>query len=190
MRRGFTLIEILVVITVIGLLVGIAFVGAGKLMESGKANATKALVSSVGTLPTDLYAEVKQYPRYTGGYSATPAADRDSIEFLVAEVLGVKKTKDKLAGFGSESLERDASGDPEWIKDSWDRPLRYSNYNANGAGPDDDTYGNLAEGLPIQKRPYVASAGPDQEWGTFTASASGPVPDEAAKDNIYSFDVN
>lgn len=193
MRRGFSLIEILIVVALIGLLAGLAVVGAGRLREGAQAKTTKAIVSNVATLVTDIQAEVKTPPRFTGSYGSNPLTDYDSIRYLIDRATQVKATKDKLSGIPGEYLVRKADGTPDYVVDEWGTPLRFSRYERvstpmGGA----DVYGSNGDGMPQQNRPYVASAGPDQQWGSFTEpSGDGElVPDEAAKDNLYSFDVN
>lgn len=197
---GFTLIEILIVISIIVLLIGLLIGGAAMMRKQSQVEQSRVTVNAVAGVLTEYQARVDRVPQYTTGVSY-PAIENDptnpttfapSIEFFVVEMKKVAGAKTILQGIednfrGNLDGDVDVSGQPlDEIVDTWGNPLRYPPFDDNGtaANPDDDFYGDTTVGLPHQKRPYVASAGADGLWGTFTDD----VPDADAADNIYSFE--
>ncbi len=213
--RGFSLIELLVVISVIGLLAGIGFVAARAMMAQAKIEQANAVVSALAGVPTEILASTDQplrYMDYTGrnarAYPNDPVDPTvrdawDSINFLIE-----RGDKNPTAKAMLQSVNREFfkyGSDPEdvsehYIVDPWGQPLRFSAFSNNGTpgDPSDDFYGATNSnngtgdyrgdyGMPKRRTPYVASAGPDGLWGEF--DGDGLIPDADAADNIYSFEL-
>ena len=61
-RKGFTLIELIATIALLGIIVTISFVSIGKVIEQGKENDCKSLVSSIKSAATE-YVSDNRYNR-------------------------------------------------------------------------------------------------------------------------------
>jgi general secretion pathway protein G len=61
-QRGFTLIELIVVVTIIGLLAGIAVVGIGHAQQKARENILKADLANMRKAIDDFYADKQRYP--------------------------------------------------------------------------------------------------------------------------------
>lgn len=193
---GFTLVEILIVISIIGLLAGLVIGGAMQMRKGADDQKTKVLVNQVAGILSEYQAAVKKYPDNTDPvtdadpvvFDYTNADDAESVGFFLQEIRKLPAAQTAISGIAPDLVRKNTAGVVVAIVDSWGKPLRYSGFNAAGAGTDDDYWGNRDLGMPRKRQPYIASAGPDQLWGRFDPSASGEVPDAQAADNIYSFD--
>ena len=63
-RKGFTLVEMLVVMSIIGILATISVMGIQTAREKSKASKAKNDVSRIGLAVTMLYADTRKYPDY------------------------------------------------------------------------------------------------------------------------------
>ena len=61
-RQGFTLIEVMLVVVIIGLLAGIVSVSIPKNLEKGRKTKAKADIAGIGTAITTFYMETGKYP--------------------------------------------------------------------------------------------------------------------------------
>ncbi|MHB0969297.1 MAG: type II secretion system protein [Thermoanaerobaculia bacterium] len=61
-QRGFTLIELIVVVTIIGILAGIAVVGIGHAQRKAQENILKADLANMRKAIDDFYADKQRYP--------------------------------------------------------------------------------------------------------------------------------
>jgi prepilin-type N-terminal cleavage/methylation domain-containing protein len=65
-ERGFTLVELLIAITVVGVLTAVAIVGLGSVTKTGNSSACSTLVESSKAAAATYYANTGAYPRTTG----------------------------------------------------------------------------------------------------------------------------
>jgi prepilin-type N-terminal cleavage/methylation domain-containing protein len=75
--KGFTLIEMLTVIVIVGIVLGITIPAVTNLMKSGGLNAASREVSNTLGLARQLAITQRTYARVVFPYSATPVAQRD-----------------------------------------------------------------------------------------------------------------
>jgi general secretion pathway protein G len=68
--RGFTLIEVLMVIVIIGLLAGVAVVSYRSTRKGAEIKTTRALLEEVGTALEMFYTDVQRYPTEDQGLAA------------------------------------------------------------------------------------------------------------------------
>lgn len=67
--KGFTLVELLVVIAIIAALASLSFVGAGKVMKSGKKTQSMSLMRSLEKAVLDYHADYSKFPPNNVGSS-------------------------------------------------------------------------------------------------------------------------
>jgi len=140
-KRGVTLIEMMIVISIIALLVSIALVGAEVVDRHGKEQVTRGNFLLVEVALED-------YHEFGGSYPVT--ADPNPIvnsEYLYGELHGIADSRKILANLsGSLVQDKNNNGKPE-LYDGWGTVLDYS-YVAG------------------QTFPELISAGPDRTFGT------------------------
>lgn len=184
-RHAFSLIEILVVVSIIALLVGLLAVGFSAFRTQAHVRQTMGLLQRVHSIATEYQA--------TTGQVYDPADDGcgvvNSVECFVQEVWNLAQTEQmtrnlgdflRVCELGPGACDYTAVEDwrtlrvvnnefetPEVVVDPWNRPLRYFPRNV---GDERDP------GMPTHPRPYFASGGP-QGWSD-------------ADDNLYSFDLD
>ncbi|NCY22630.1 type II secretion system protein [bacterium] len=66
-KNGFTLVEILVVVSIIGLLLGLSFPAVTGAIQTGKKTEVAAVAESIKTAISAFYAEYSSYPTNTSG---------------------------------------------------------------------------------------------------------------------------
>ncbi|MFH1261927.1 MAG: type II secretion system major pseudopilin GspG [Pseudomonadota bacterium] len=120
--RGFTLVEIMAVVFIIGLLVGIVGVGVNSRIKKARIEAMKAQVASLEQAISMFHLECGFYP--------------DALESLVKPPAGGRTCK----GYPSDGFLRKS----EVPSDAWGKPFVYSqpgthnrdSYDLASAGPD------------------------------------------------------
>ena len=182
-RAGFTLIEILVVISIIALLIGLVAGGALIAQGSATVNRTQSLMRSLlgaqeefksqsglgidlnhdGISPVNWGAGpfAQNAPGFTG--SAGAGGLSSSERFVVGSFL-FEQSADALraAAQGRGTLvDNDGDGFLE-LHDPWDNEILYRNGN-DQTGSFDGINNNL---LPLNRSPFFISAGKDGEFGT------------------------
>lgn len=171
-RRGFSLIEILVVLSIIALLLGIGALVALKMTTEARREQTRAMMEGLLSA-NDQYKAVRQ------GASISHTADTSlsSTENFVASCLQIKSCEEillsALSSSTSQSLERiyrDGGGSSSYnsVYDRWGTELQYRQSNdQTGTGPANESGAGIDnDKLPLSRDPFFASAGPDKEWGT------------------------
>lgn len=203
-RRGFTLIETLVVIAILVVLVGLTAAGLSKAKSRAKFSQTKILLANCRGIVTEFEVQAPSsypIPHLSGGTPSwgsqqtknAPGASgkalvNDYIERFVWQARSVPAPRDLLNKLGqafysdSDGTHTDKDGDGFLeILDAYGNKLVYVAFVKSGDATEDDM-------LPQHARPYFASAGPDGLFGDVRTTASQALQD-AAKDNLYSFDA-
>jgi prepilin-type N-terminal cleavage/methylation domain-containing protein len=88
-RRGFTLIEILVVMAIILTLVGLLATGLGSAREKAKSKSSKALIGRVQTALESYFSEFRDYP--PDGYDVEPGWTYTANEGVKVGTQGVQQ---------------------------------------------------------------------------------------------------
>lgn len=177
-RRGFSLIEILVVVSIIGLLVGIGTVAGVKMTVEARKEQTRAMMES-------LLAANDEYKAVTRGQSIAESGPVPGTIFTIGgteryiEVCSQIKSCDKIVKAALFSSSKEANervlrdGNSNGFKsvyDRWGTPIEYRSFNdqtgALADSPLNDGNRVLNSLLPLSRDPFFASAGPDEEWGT------------------------
>ncbi len=184
---GFSLIEILVAISVIILLVGIGFVGTSQFIRATKIKQVETMMQGLIGANEEFKAKRQQGNVNHGGNNPVryPAGLNSSERFVYA-CRQIKDVEAQMlaAAISGEANERSAYQDRdndgvEELYDVWGTPIVYRSWN-NGQtdnqneNPDDgqlrDTRGRSVSvsnaDLPDSQSPFFVSAGPDREFGT------------------------
>ncbi len=188
-RRGFSLIEVLVVVSIIVILVGLALAGINFAYQRSEESNTRALLGSLAGVEKEYRAQTGQYV-----HPVPPAtmAQQDSVNGELNRTVTaplanfLDKVQDNSAVAG-EMLRRiqpqlltidTTTNRITAIKDPWGTNIYY--YRGDG---NTNVTGRT---LPKQPHPYFVSAGADADLGTVDAN-NNPIGKSA--DNLYSFEV-
>lgn len=162
-RGGFTMLEILVVVAIIGLLMGLGLPAYNLSVESSRRSRTKALVAAVATA-------IAAYPRqsidWPGGtvrrlWDVDGNLELDGGPSSLGGAYAAAATTLGYQGFlrGSgitlDPALQDADGR---VIDAWKRPLRLR----FASGPDDQRYGASGVGVWSHGSPGPSASDPDQ----------------------------
>ena len=174
-RRAFTLIEILVTISIIALLLGIGVAGMSALYGEADKSRTQVMLRQ-------LQGVITEYAAHTKG--TLPAANND-----IAAVVGdIKNNGGEAAELMLRSIDKqfwnggsyNGGTGNQAILDAWGKEIEYVQANGTGDG--------AINQQPRRPQSYFASAGRDGEWGSYT-DGNIDAPNPAAKDNLFSFEM-
>ncbi len=116
---GFTLVEVLVVISVISILLTMLFVAIPGALRSSKARSTQMLLSQVG-MAVGMYYDIRNvYPK---GKATSPYA---ACRTLVAELGTLLKVR------SASFIDTDNDSKADTVVDGWGRPFIYTRYISN-----------------------------------------------------------
>jgi type II secretion system protein G len=143
-RTGFTLVEMLVVIAVIGLLGSLILGGVMAAKRQANRNHTRTIIQLLG-------AAIDQYENDWGDY---PPGDGQAggAEDLYSALTSPANTRAYVSGGQPAAVEQAETGRKAFV-DFWRNPLRYTHHRHYSGDPRADEY-------------RLESAGPDGRFGT------------------------
>lgn len=171
---GFTLIEILVVISIIIVLLGIGFIAASRFIQEGKVEQTRSMIKALIGVNEEFKAQRQQGNVNHDGIFPVNwnklGNGLSSSERFVKACSQIKAVETQLAAavYSGENDSRPAFQDTdndgvEEIIDPWRIEVVYRSFNdGKGQGPD----GVDNKLLPLSQSPFFVSAGPDKKFGT------------------------
>ncbi|MFP4028716.1 MAG: type II secretion system protein [Candidatus Brocadiia bacterium] len=114
-RGGFTLIEILVVVAIIGMLAGMILAASHQVRERAKRDNTYMLLQRTETALEE----------YRDLYGSWPTAGGSGLipNETVARILMEADTGGKAEGTTGAAIQEDSGGDPQ-VVDPWENPIR------------------------------------------------------------------
>lgn len=197
-RPAFSLIELLVTISIIVLLVGISFPVALKMLGGADISKAKAQLNALGAASAEFRTETGGLPDHTDTTIAGLIVSDDNTDNTIGlflrqamQLVDANKMVQSAAGKnalivtpagGKDTQAAVGSGINDWVMvDPWENRIRYVSKVSHADAFGDDDY------LPPHPTAFFASAGPDGLWGTHAADGT---PDEDALDNLYSFDID
>ena len=107
LRRGFTLVELLVVITIIAVLAGLGFVGFNLAIEASKKTSARAAIGNLVQASDDYFEEYQQLPL---GSQTNNDEERETDNELMAALLGLDSAEDENPKLISFFTFKDAKG--------------------------------------------------------------------------------
>lgn len=184
-RTGFTMIEMLVVISVIAILAGILLPTIAAVRTAAKTANTETLIQRIGlaletykeqldTYPPDYVptgARLRPFTRDDSSWTPTPALPPEALYYYLANAFltadhPLEKFKERR-----ESTDYNANGLPE-VTDAWGYPLLYN----RARFPGTSSFNYAASGVRLDPEHNVEtfdlySVGPDGQTGTDTLPA-------------------
>lgn len=164
-NAGFSLIEMLVVISIIGLVLAIGVGVAVKITGEARREQTRAMMNGLLSA-NDEYKAIRGTEIGLGGSgSSTSQYVEACLEIKTCEEIMMSA----LNSSSSAALERTYKNGT--IFDRWGTEIEYRTSNDSSPsgtnGPANEA-GNTVdhEDLPTSRDPFFASAGPDETWGT------------------------
>lgn len=198
--RGFTLIEILVVIAIIGLLMSILVVSLGKQSESGRIADCRARLEQIKLLLDSYQSRMGDYPPSHLAALGVKENNRinEGIEALVASL----KSSDYTGRRPEENWLGNTDGDKDdhlklmdgshallELVDPWDNPIVYI---VNGDYRDEFPY-RFGSGATAEDRTMRAATNPltqaPQQFDSFQLLSAGPDGLPGTDDDIANYEI-
>jgi len=156
-RPGFSLIEILVAVSIIVILVGIAGFAWSSMVEQGKVSSTKALLQQLQSIEAEYRIQAGSSHNHQVTPASAPSYVDTPMERFVYVAMQIPEARDMMKTIsGSHAIDQDDDGITDQVVDDFGNPVTYR-LNADASDPDN---------LPVYPRPFFASAGNDGEFGT------------------------
>ncbi len=168
-KSAFTLVEVLVVISVISILLGLLYAGVRASLQGSHAQNTRTIVNEVGMAITSFYNMQSRYPagEYTGTSFSNPAL--------------VKQLGSLLQARSSTFVDTDNDNKLDTVVDAWGRPLIYTRYVLNQGDPGADNHEDGIQPLYNPKTYDLFSTGAYADRIAGLTGAGSTVQTEALK---------
>lgn len=181
-RRGFTLVELLTIIAILGLLIAMLAPAVHQITKSFKVSQTQAYISQIGAGVGQFINDHEQAPPSDGSYPHIGSGTKKTSPAtgaagLVQCLMGYKDYNDDgLKGLGFRKLRAgkkygpyvsqnlpltEDSDDPRFL-DAFGNEILYYRWKAGGSGAGGNFDGGDNTGGPADIMGYVANHGPDR----------------------------
>lgn len=170
--QGFTLIEILVVIAILGILMGMLIPAAGTIMKKAKASSARGDAAVVQTALMQYRSEYNRWPEFAKGKGKQHLTDNEFLKTMMPDPEGkppaenLKRVRFIEGGKGVVGPEK-AGGEDKYL-DPWGHPFQYlvneSPKETMGLGGFKHDYSGPDE---IRAKVLVWSAGEDGDYTTW-----------------------
>lgn len=171
-KAGFTLIEILVTISIISLLLGIGAFAMSKLSSEGRRTQTQSMLNGLKGALTEYQTKTESVLAHEN----TANTNLTSSEQVVFQFQKVPTAYDQLLAAVNSSTQqsnkrifddKDGNDNVNEIYDYWGTQILYRSSNLTwDTGNDTVSSGDLSDDKYKTKFPAFFSAGPDKEFGT------------------------
>lgn len=186
--RGFTIIELMVVIGIIVLLAALMFAYSGRLRERARKASCKRLLESIATALESYKVDFRQYPpstfgAYTGDEALTyflTTAFRYNPNASKAEVYASINAGPYLQVQPSDLVDKSGGAGRLSLVDPWQTQIYYNLVQQKNASVWDTT-GNVKEYISI---PVIYSCGPNKVSETTVNATTGAITQAAVCDDI------
>ncbi len=157
LRRGFTLMEIMVVIIVIAVLASVAGPMIGSITDQGKSSATKASINNLKTALVNYNNDLGRFPHTANAYISANVNNADTAALLnqsnqnvlVENSVGGTFTNMGINAYAKRwkgpYMDSDASA---FMQDAWDLKIKYFHHNKQiwlQSGGPDGQFNNAAD---------------------------------------------
>ena len=169
---GFTLIEILVVIAILGILMGMMIPAAGTIMKKAKISTARGDAAVVQSGLMKYRLEYNCWPDFAKGKSKKHFTDHEFLETMMPSGNGAPPAENlKRVRFiegGKDVVAPGNAGGKNQYIDPWGNPFQYL---VNETPKDTMGLGSFGSGYKgpdeIRTKALVWSAGPDGDYGTW-----------------------
>ena len=162
-RRGFSLVELLMVIGIIGLLAGLLLGVGTALRREAREDRTSSLIERMETVLQEYRNEFGRWPDGVDGDPSTPDSGNNSVAQLLLDADAASMTggRPEIRDENGEDYE---SGDDPYVYDPWGHAMRLQTGGYNAPGTDIWSLGPNGQD-ESGSRPHSGRADPDMDVG-------------------------